>query len=119
MERAKRARWRLRSIFWRVTLSYVLVTLVAVLTIEVATTISQFHKNAQSSASLSLVEILEQREAPQVALSLEQVRPDQEILQRWLSGPLFDAIGKAQPAFIAIVDRQGHALAAAICDAAK
>jgi len=115
----KRERWRFGGLYWRVTVSYFLVTLLAALTIEAAVTISPFLQDVQQAGRVSLFDMLEQREAPQVAPYLEQMPPDQSAMQCWISGSFFDAISYSRPSFVAIVDQHGQALAAALCGSSK
>ncbi len=119
MEKTKRGGWRFRGLYWRVAVSYFLVTLLAALTIEAATTVGPFLRDVQQVQRTPLLRLLERSEAPHVAAYLEQTPPDQIALQRWLSGTLFDDISDAQPSFMAVVDQHGQALAAAFCSSSK
>ncbi|HLV99522.1 MAG TPA: sensor histidine kinase [Ktedonobacterales bacterium] len=122
MDRAKSERWHFGGLYWRVTVSYFLVTLLAALTLEAATTVGAFLQEVQNVWQITSVPFnttLEQREAPQVAPYLEETPPDLEAMQRWLPGPLFHAINYAQPSFMAVVGQHGQVLAAAFCSSPK
>lgn len=122
MGMVKRGRWRFGSLYWRVTVSYFLVTLVAALTIEAATVIGPAIREVQHVEAMPLDGLLSEREAPQVAPYLEQTPPDKEALQGWLLGPLIDTIsrnGYSQPSLVAIVDQHGQVLAAVSCSSSK
>ncbi len=115
-------RGRFGGLYWRVAVSYFLVTLLAALTIEAATTIGPFLRevqNVQQAEPAPSAQLLEQREAPQVAPYLEETPPDQQAMQRWLSGPFFEAISLSQPTFLAVVDQHGQVLAAASCSVSE
>lgn len=122
----KRFRWQPGGLYWRVTVSYFLVTLVAALTIEFAVTIGSFIQDLQQTVTPAPIDqALNQQEeqaALQVAPYLEQPSLDQAALQSWLLGSFLDTMSKAgssTPAYVAVVDRQGQPLAAASCDLSK
>ena len=122
----KRFRWHPGGLYWRVTVSYFLVTLVAALTIEFAVTLGSFIQDLQQTVQPQPIDqVLNQQEARaalQVTPYLEQPSPDQAALQSWLLGSFLDTMsnaGKGVPAYGAVVDRQGQPLAAASCDSSK
>ena len=120
----KRFRWHPGGLYWRVTVSYFLVTLVAALTIEFAVTLGSFIQDVQSAAAPSDLVLNQQEElaASQLVPYLEQPNPDQTTLQNWLLGSFLDtlsAAGSDGPVFVAIVDQQGQPLAAATCGLVK
>lgn len=111
--------WRPRSLSWRMMVSYFLVTVVAALTIQVATTIGPFIQQLPHTNQISLNHLLVEREVPLVAPYLEQATPDRQALQNWLSGPLSNAISISQPSFIALVGQRGQVLAAVSCSVSE
>ncbi len=120
----KRGRWHVGGLYWRMTISYFLVTLLAALTIEFAVTLGSFIRDLQQPV-VPVDQVLNQQEeraTAQVVPYLEQTTPDQAALQRWLLGSFLDAMstaGSGEPAFVAVVNQQGQPLAAASCDASK
>jgi signal transduction histidine kinase len=120
----KRFRWRVGGLYWRMTISYFLVTLLAALTIEFAVTLGSFIRDLQQPVTPT-DQILNQQEAratSQAVPYLEQASPDQAALQRWLLGSFLDAMstaGNGEPAFAAVLGRQGQPLVAASCDSSK
>jgi signal transduction histidine kinase len=116
---------RFRGLYWRVTLSYVLVTLVAVLTIEIATTIPQIVSGYQSySTTTPLETMLMKEDAPRIAPFLTQAATvptstlDVQGVQTNVLVPILnEAINyvSSSTSFVAVLDRTGHTLAATSC----
>jgi signal transduction histidine kinase len=114
-----------RGLFWRVTLSYLLVTLVAVLTIELATTIPQIVSGYQNySQTTPLGAMLQKEEAPRIAPFLAQAASvptstlDLQALQNDVLVPVLHEAGDyagSSTSFIAVLDATGHTLAATSC----
>lgn len=121
----KRLRWPVGGLYWRVTGSYFLVTLVAALTIEFAVTLGSFIQDVQS-VQAPIDQVLDQQEE-QAALQvlppyLEQPSPDKAALQSWLVGSFLTTLsadGSGEPAFVAVVDGQGQTLTAVSCSLSK
>jgi signal transduction histidine kinase len=75
-----------RRLRWQLTLSYILITLVAALTLEVATTVASVlnpPKAANATPAQILVNAMTFTEAPQIAPYLEQNPPDRHGLDVW------------------------------------
>ncbi|HEU5200985.1 MAG TPA: sensor histidine kinase, partial [Ktedonobacterales bacterium] len=109
-------RWRFGGLYWRLMLSYLLVTLVVALTIGAALAVGQVIHDAQQPGTLP-ENTLEKQGAAQIASALEQATPDQEALRFLVATPLFDDLQRADQrlTLVAIVDRQGKLLAATAC----
>ncbi len=120
----KRFRWHIGGLYWRVTVSYFLVTLVAALTIEFAVTLGSFIQDLQRPVQPADQAFNQQeaRAASQVMPYLEQPVPDQDALRSWLLGSFIDTLsasGSGEPAFVTVVNGQGQPLVAATCDSSK
>src|SRR5260221_564649 len=117
-------RWPFGGLYWRLTVSYFLVTLVAVLTVEIAITLGPLLQDyAQSDAALALDVALQQEAAPQLAPYLEQAPTNRDALSGWVwmvmnisRGPAQDAtaLGNRDVAAVQVLDQQGRPLASAI-----
>jgi signal transduction histidine kinase len=100
-------------------MSYFLVTLAAVLTVEAATTVSQIVRGYQSySASTPLETVLQKEEAPRVAPYIGQPAADLEALKSGVLVPLLTRAANyagSSASFVAVVDSTGHTVAATTC----
>ncbi len=77
-----------RRLRWQLTLSYILITLVAALTLEVATTVASVlnpPKTPSATPAEILVNAMFFNEGPQLVAYLEQTPPDQRGLTVWTS----------------------------------
>jgi signal transduction histidine kinase len=77
-----------RRLRWQLTLSYILITLVAALTLEVATTVAGVINPPKSPAATPaqiLANAMYFTEAPQLVPYLEQTPPDQHGLTTWVN----------------------------------
>jgi NarL family two-component system sensor histidine kinase LiaS len=127
-----------RRLRWQLTLTYILITLVAALTLEVTTTVASVlapPKTPTAPPADILVNAMRFTEAPQIVPYLEQSPPDEHGLATWAnlwtpqftfsklgfagsrtgaaqsSSPL--PIDSASNVTVAIVDPEGHLLASA------
>jgi hypothetical protein len=110
----KSIRWRPGGLSWRLAFSYLLVTLVAALTLEITLTLVQFVREMQQSGASSQAESLGKQNVAQVAPYLEQATPDTEALRYWL---IFELITRnAQPTqLVVVLDQQQRVIASASC----
>jgi signal transduction histidine kinase len=81
----KSIRWRPGGLSWRLAMSYLLVTLVAALTLGITLTLVQLVRETQQSSASSPAQALEKQDIIQVAPYLEQTTPDTEALRYWLT----------------------------------
>jgi signal transduction histidine kinase len=96
-------------------MSYLLVTLVAALTIEITLTLVQLvHETQQSSASSQAL-ALGKQDIIEVAPYLEQTTPDPEALRYWLT---FEVISRNAQGIqlVVVLDHQQRVMASASCD---
>lgn len=87
----KSIRWRPGGISWRLALSYLIVTLVATLTIGITLTLLQLVRETQQSSTSSQASALGKQHIVEVAPYLEQTTPDPEALRYWLT---FEVMGR-------------------------
>jgi NarL family two-component system sensor histidine kinase LiaS len=118
--------WRFGGLYWRLTVSYFLVTLVVVLVIIGAGTLlthlsdfEQSHQQAQRRVQLD-VALHPEQVAPtqQVAPYLEQTAPDREALQRWVIPRVLAYLqenSNNEIPLVAILDRNAGVLASGGC----
>ncbi len=111
----KSIRWRPGGLSWRLAMSYLLVTLVAALTLEITLTLVQLVHEFQQSSTSSQASALEKQDVTQLAPYLEQTTPDAEALRYWLT---FEVISKnAQRIHLVVVlDQQQRVIASASCN---
>ena len=111
----KSIRWRPGGLSWRLAMSYLLVTLIAALTLDITLTLVQLVRETQQSGASSQASALGKQDVTQVAPYLEQTTPDAEALRYWLT---FEVItGNPQRIhFVVVLDRQQHVMASASCD---
>ncbi|MGO8946702.1 MAG: histidine kinase [Ktedonobacterales bacterium] len=109
-------RWRFGGLYWRLILSYLLVTMVVALTIVGALVVSQVIHNEQQSGT-SPGNTLEKQGIGQLAPALEQATPDPEALRFLVAIPTFDTLKSEHPqlTLVAILDHQGELLTAVAC----
>jgi hypothetical protein len=106
------------SLYWRMTLSYFLVTLVAVLTVEVALTLGQVVSGYQSYSQTTPLEVLLQKEeAPKLAPYLANAAPDLQSLQNDVLVPLLYNVATyaAGPFRLHSMGLENRALLGSIC----
>ena len=111
----KSIRWRPGGLSWRLAVSYLLVTLVAALTIEITLTLVPLIHELQQSNTSSQASALGKQAVTQVAPYLEQTTPDTEALRYWLT---FEVIARnPQPIqLVVVLDQQQRVIASASCD---
>src|SRR6266566_1018446 len=111
----KSIRWRPGGLSWRLAMSYLLVTLIAALTLDITLTLVQFVRETQQSCASSQASALGKQDVTQVAPYLEQTTPDTEALRYWLT---FEVItGNPQRIhFVVVLDHQQRVMASASCD---
>jgi signal transduction histidine kinase len=101
-------------------LSYFLVTLVAVLTVEVALTLAQMVRGYQRYSQATPLQVLLQKvQAPKVAPFLAQDTTDLQTLQNDVLVPLLNQTANyagSSTSVVAVLDRDGQTLAAVSCD---
>lgn len=109
--------WRPGGLSWRLTLSYILVTLVAAFTILLITTLaSTIQDLQQSNASPDL--LLAKGALVHPETYLDQPVPNEEALRYWVAIPLFDAFSKEKitTSLVAVLDHSGQPVSATACD---
>jgi signal transduction histidine kinase len=111
----KSIRWRPGGLSWRLGMSYLLVTLVAALTIEITLTLVQLVRETQQSSASSQTSALGKQDATQVAPYLEQTTPDTEALRYWLT---FEVITRnaQRIELVVVLDQQQRVIASASCN---
>lgn len=114
----KRRHWQPGGLFWRMVLSYLLVTLVAALTMGITLTLVQFVRETQQSSAASPASALEKQSIAELSPVLERTTLDPEALRYWLT---FEVIGRNAPGIhlVVILDWQQRVLAEAACDQAE
>jgi signal transduction histidine kinase len=114
----KSIHWRPGGFSWRLAVSYLLVTLVAALTLDITLTLVQLVRETQQSGASSQASALGKQDVTQVAPYLEQTTPDTEALRYWLT---FEVItGNPQRIqLVVVLDHQQHVMASASCDQSK
>jgi hypothetical protein len=100
----------------RFTFSYVLVTLVAALTIEIATTLVPAIQEVQRGRT-SDPYILNKQDIQRFASYLQRPAPNSEALRYWIAIPAFDTLSRTYPSLslIAVTNAHGHILASTAC----
>jgi NarL family two-component system sensor histidine kinase LiaS len=109
---------RFGGLYWRLAVSYFLVTLVAVLTYEIVTVLPPIGRQYQTLAQSTPLDQMVAQEAPRVGPYLEQAPPDQQVLHDAVLLPLLQTLTSSVESFgsvAAVADRDGRALAAASC----
>jgi signal transduction histidine kinase len=111
----KSIRWRPRGLSWRLAMSYLLVTLVAALTLGITLTLVQLVRETQQSSASSQASTLGKQDVTQVAPYLEQTTPDTEALRYWLT---FEVITRnaQRIQLVVVLDGQQRVIASASCD---
>ena len=96
-------------------MSYLLVTLVAALTIQITLTLVQLVRETQQSSASSQTSALGKQDATQVAPYLEQTTPDTEALRYWLT---FEVITRntQRIELVVALDQQQRVIASASCN---
>jgi signal transduction histidine kinase len=111
-------RWRQRlgSLSWRLILSYLLVTLVVMLTMGGVLVVSQVMQ-AEQQAGASPGDVLGKQGTASLGSVLDQGTPDPEALRYLVATPLFDDLKREQPqlTLVVILDHRGQLLTAAAC----
>ena len=119
----KLLRWRVGGLYWRITVSYFLVTLVSALIIEAAFTLGPLIAELQHPrSSMRFDELLQHQQAPHIAPYLEQGISDPTTLQDDVLQPLLDAsdnYAENDIRLVAVLDRNGQVLVAGSCDPPK
>ena len=103
----KAAFWKPGGLSWRLTLSYILVTLVAAFTILFVVTLVATLQDLQS-ASVSPDLILAKATAKHPEIYLNQPSLNQDALRYWVAIPLFDEFGAEQihVSLVAVLNRK-------------
>ncbi|HEY7349965.1 MAG TPA: sensor histidine kinase [Ktedonobacterales bacterium] len=110
-----------RRLQWRLTLSYLLVTLVVVFTVEMVNTVGDITAAQQDKTDYLYVQALSDLVAPQVLPYVTTDPPDRSALSAWIKSFIAPPVnGKentsdpshAKYAAVVILDRGGHTLAA-------
>jgi signal transduction histidine kinase len=111
----KSIHWRPGGLSWRLAMSYLMVTLVAALTLDITLTLVQLVRETQQSGTSSQASALGKQDATQVALYLEQTTPDTEALRYWLT---FEVITRnAQPIqLVVVLDHRQRVISSASCE---
>lgn len=111
----KSRRWRPGGLSWRLAVSYLLVTLVATLTIEITLTLVQLLRETQQSSASSQASALGKQDIAEVAPYLERTTPDPEALRYWLT---FEVISRNAQGIqlVVVLDHQQRVVASASCD---
>ncbi len=111
----KSIRWRPGGLSWRLAMSYLLVTLVAALTLAITLTLVQLVRETQQSSASSQASALGKQDVTQVAPYLEQTTPDTEALRYWLT---FEVLTRnaQRTQLVVVLDHQQHVIASASCD---
>ncbi|HEU5370200.1 MAG TPA: histidine kinase, partial [Ktedonobacterales bacterium] len=116
-----------RTLHWRLTLSYLLVTLVVVFAVEIVNTLTDA-ATLQANQSATFAQSLEDTVLPQIMPALEASPPDRDALNKWAKDFIFPSVpskdGSAPAgtlpskyALVVILDRNGQILAAVPDDA--
>jgi signal transduction histidine kinase len=110
----KSIRWRPGGLSWRLAMSYLLVTLVAALTLGITLTLVQLVRETQQSSASSPAQALEKQDIIQVAPYLEQTTPDTEALRYWLT---FEVITRNPQRIhlVVVLDQNLRVIASASC----
>src|SRR5258706_8656523 len=111
----KSIRWRPGGLSWRLAVSYLLVTLVAALTLDITLTLVQLVREIQQSGASSQAQALGKQDVTLVAPYLEQTTPDTEALRYWLT---FEVISRnaQRIQLVVVLDQQQRVMASASCD---
>jgi signal transduction histidine kinase len=114
----KSIRWRPGGLSWRLAMSYLLVTLVAALTLGITLTLVQFVRETQQNGTSSQASTLGKQDVTQVAPYLEQTTPDTEALRYLLT---FEVITRnaQRIQLVVVLDHQQRVMASASCDQSK
>lgn len=112
--------WRQGGLSWRLTLSYVLVTLVAAFTVLFVVTLALTIQDLQQN-SVPPDQALAKGVTVHPETYLDQPHLDEEALRYWVAIPLFDALSKGQskPSFVAVLNRNGQLVSATACGTAQ
>jgi two-component system, NarL family, sensor histidine kinase LiaS len=111
----KGIRWRPGGLSWRLAMSYLLVTLIAALTLGITLTLVQFVHETQQSGASSLASALGKQNIAEVAPYLELTTPDPEALRYWLT---FEVITRNAQGIqlVVVLDHQHRVMGSASCD---
>jgi len=111
----KSIRWWPDGLSWRLAMSYLLVTLVAALTLGITLTLVQLVRETQQSSASSPTQALEKQDIIQVAPYLEQTTPDTEALRYWLT---FEMITRNPQRIhlVVVLDQNLRVIASASCN---
>jgi signal transduction histidine kinase len=111
----KSIRWRPGGLSWRLAMSYLLVTLIAALTLGITLTLVQFVRETQQSGASSLASALGKQNITEVAPYLELTTPDPEALRYWLT---FEVITRNPQGIqlVVVLDHQQRVMGSASCD---
>src|SRR5437899_597643 len=100
-------RWRFGGLFWRLSMSYLMVTLIAALAIECAITLIPLLRDLQQ-ANVSPLQTVEKQGATRIAPYMDNISTtsDAQALRYALAIPLFDEISHDDPrlTFVAILN---------------
>ncbi|GHO77612.1 hypothetical protein KSD_53830 [Ktedonobacter sp. SOSP1-85] len=111
-------RWRFGGLFWRLTMSYLMVTLIAALAIECAITLIPLLRDLQQ-ANVSPLQTVEKQGATRIAPYMDNISTtsDAQALRYALAIPLFDEISHDDPrlTFVAILNQAGQPLTSTSC----
>lgn len=114
--------WRVGSLFWRLTLTYLIATLIAALAIECAITLMPLLRNLQQ-ANVSPLQALEKQGTARISTSIDHIstNSDEESLRYALALPLFDDIYQDEPrlTFVAIINHDGQLLTSNACTSSQ
>ena len=101
---------------WQLTCSYVLVTLIAALTIEITTTLIPALQEVQRGRTDDTA-IVDKQDINRFASYLQQPMPNADALRYWIAVPAFDRVRRIQPSlsFVAIANTRGRILTSTAC----
>ncbi len=116
-----------RTLHWRLTLSYLLVTLVVVFAVEIVNTLTDT-ATIQANQSATFAQSLGDTVIPQIVPALEASPPDRDALNKWAKDFIFPPVPlkngapssgtlPSKYALVVILDRNGQILAAVPDDA--
>lgn len=112
--------WRPGGLSWRLTLSYILVTLVAAFTILLVIVLASTIQDLQQS-NVSPDLALAKGAQVHPGIYLDQPTPNEEALRYWVAIPLFDALSQEQipTSLVAVLDLSGQPVSATACNTAS
>src|SRR5260370_28974677 len=111
----KSRRWRPRGLSWRLAISYLLVTLIAALTIEITLTLVPLIHELQQSNTSSQASALGKQDVTRVAPYLELTTPDTEALRYLLTFRVI-ARNSQRDHLVIVLDLQQRVIASPSCD---